>query len=123
MSGTPTPTLAATLRGLADNLQALANLVGDHNPPLANALLRNTILLGFAQRRAEHLEAELATARRTLRELHHQAQEEADMAEAEARAADPQRAERQHRYARIIAGLLPDGATPPPNPCHLRDRR
>jgi hypothetical protein len=112
----PTPTLAATLLGLADNLQALANLVGDHNPPLANALLRNTILLGFAQRRAEHLEAELATTRRTVRELHHQAAEDADAAEARARQADLARIDQWQRRARIIADMLPG-----PGGCHLSE--
>jgi hypothetical protein len=115
----PEPALAATLLTIADNLQALANLVGDHDPPLANALLRNTILLGFAQLRAERIEAERASAQRTVRELHHEAQEEADQAEAQARAADPTRAERQHRYARIIANLLPEK---PQGGCHLAGR-
>lgn len=104
----PEPALAAQLLGIADNLKALAHLVGDHNPPLANALLRNTILMGFAQCRAERIERELATANRTVREISLDAAE--DAAGAEARACPTSTiiaamATRQ-RHARTIAAIL-----------------
>ena len=117
----PERPLAIEMHEQADQLRALATLIHDlpidpdARSRLANCLVRHAAILALRGLHAERLERELATAQRTARELHAQAAEEADIAEAHARATDPTRAERQHRYARIIAGIL----TPPPGGCHL----
>ena len=104
----PQRALAAEMLGIADNLKALAKLVGDHNPPLANALLRNALLVAFAQRRVERMERELASAQRTVREIALDAAEDAAGAEARAcpTAATIAAMAVRERHARIIAGIL-----------------
>jgi hypothetical protein len=112
----PERPLAAEMQEQAGQITQLAKLVADAVPELAQALAMNAAILSLRSLRAERIERELATARRTVRELHHQAAEDADAAEARARQADPARIDQWQRRARIIADMLPG-----PGGCHLSE--
>lgn len=97
---------SARIEALADDLRRLAHHAAAHDPQLGSALILCAVRAGFIAVAAHGTERDLRAARRTITEMHAQAAEDADRAEAQARAADPTRAARWHGRARTIAAIL-----------------
>jgi septal ring factor EnvC (AmiA/AmiB activator) len=107
MSIVPSPTLSGAILARAEAIRTMANLLADVLPDASRYLTSQAAALGLLHMHADALERQLSAARRTIAEIHAQAAEDADAAEAAARAADPERAARWQRHARIIAAMLP----------------